>query len=184
MKDGKESGLKQIFNQYYKYLLVTACHYVSDTEKAKDIVQDVFFDLWKNREKLDINISLKAYLRRAVVNRSLNHIKQSGRFLLGDDGFDPSAKAKEATADQTLEAADLKQIIQLTIDRLPERCRTVFLLSRKEHLSHKEISEQLGISVKTIENQMTKALKSIRVAVTKYGAQLILLFSHFFENLF
>ncbi len=180
LKNGSQQGLKKIFNQYYKYLLVTANHYVADTEKAKDIVQDVFFELWKKREHLQVNTSLKAYLRKAAVNRSLNYIKSQKRFHFGDEAIEMNLMDREERADQVLEASDLQQVVNRAVDSLPERCRLVYLLSRKEHLSHKKISEQLDISLKTIENQMTKALKVIRQSVEAYGiGSLLAIFSYY-----
>lgn len=153
--------------------MVTASQYTSDTDKAKDIVQEVFFELWKNRTSINIQISLKAYLRRAIVNRSLNHLKVDRRFQWGDEHMDWQREDTDITAEQKLEVDDLQSIVNRAIDALPERCQLIFKLSRIEHLSHKEISQQLNISPKTIENQMTKALKSIRKAVVQYGVNLL-----------
>lgn len=182
LKEGKEEGLRMIFDHYYKYLLVIASQYTPDIEKAKDVVQEVFFELWKNRWTLHIKVSLKAYLRKAVVNRSLNQIKADKKFQLGDEHIDWQMEDVNISPDQRLEAKDLQTIINQTIDALPERCRLVFKLSRLEHLSHKEIAAQLNISTKTIENQMTKALKFIRKAVAQYGIHL--LFIIFFNSFF
>ncbi len=169
MKEGKQTGLKAIFNQYYKYLVVTATHYVVDQDVAKDIAQDVFFELWKKRETINIQSSLKAYLRKAVVNRSLNKIKSEKKYKYGDEGFDKEKTSTVASSQKEIEANELQDIINASIESLPERCKLVFSLSRFEQLSHQEISDRLGISKKTIENQMTKALKTIRIAVQKYG---------------
>lgn len=174
LSEGNEKGLKLIFDQYYKYLLVTASNYVSDTEKAKDIVQDVFFELWKKRDQLNIQ-NLKSYLRRATINRSLNHIKSDKRFQWGDEAMDSQREDTSITADQTLEINDLQDVINLAIESLPERCQLIFKMSRIEQLTHKEIAQKLDISPKTIENQMTKALKTIRNAVRQYGINPILL---------
>lgn len=176
LKNGEEKGLKSIFDQYYKYLLITASQYIPDQERAKDVIQDVFFELWKNREVLYIKSSLKAYLRRAVVNRSLNYIKSNKRYQWGDENIDFKKENTDITADKQLEINDLQNVINQAIDLLPERCQMIFKLSRMEHLSHKEIAEKLQISPKTIENQITKALKSIRKAVQAYGMNLIILF--------
>ncbi len=169
LKNGDEHALKAIFNQYYKYLIVTANNYIGDDQKAKDIVQDIFFELWKKRTQINVQSSLKAYLRRAAINRSLNYIKSSRRFQFGDTVLDMELKDREERIDEVLEANDLQQVINHTIDQLPARCRLVFLLSRKENFSHKKIAAELNISMKTIENQITKALKLIRKSVEKYG---------------
>ncbi len=168
LKAGKEIALQKIFNHYYKYLVVTGYNITGDNEKAKDLVQDVFFELWKKREQLDIQSSLKSYLRRAVVNRSLNYIKTQKRFDFGDENFDAQTPDQAFSAQKILEGQDLKSALNAAIDSLPTKCKAIFMLSRYEKLSHKEIATKLDISTKTIENQITKALKIVRTAVEKY----------------
>ena len=173
---GKQSALQKIFKHYYKYLVVTGYNITGDNEKAKDLVQDVFYELWKKREQIDIQSSLKSYLRRAVVNRSLNYIKTQKRFDFGEDNFDAQTPDKTFSAQKELEAQDLKTAINTAIDSLPAKCKAIFMLSRFEKLSHKEIAAKLDISTKTIENQITKALKVVRTAVEKYDALGLLVF--------
>lgn len=175
MKAGKESALQKIFKHYYKYLVVTGYNITGDNEKAKDLVQDVFFELWKKREQIEVQSSLKAYLRRAVVNRSLNYIKTQKRFDFGDENFDAQTPDKTFSAQKNLEAQDLKSAINGAIDSLPAKCKAIFMLSRFEKLSHKEIAAKLDISTKTIENQITKALKIVRAAVNKYNVMSLFL---------
>lgn len=170
LKAGKQIALQRIFNHYYKYLVVTGYNITGDNEKAKDLVQDVFYELWKKREQLDIQSSLKSYLRRAVVNRSLNYIKTQKRFDFGDENFDAQTPDQTVSVQKTLEAQDLKSALNQAINGLPAKCKAIFMLSRYEKLSHKEIATKLDISTKTIENQITKALKIVRAAVKKYDA--------------
>jgi len=179
LKQGEEAGLQAIFQQYYKYLLVSAFNIIGDQEKAKDLVQDVFFEIWKKRDRLTIQSSLKAYLRRAVVNKALNYLKMHKRFDFGDEHLGFHTPSPELSAQRQLEAADLQTAINQCIDQLPAKCKTVFSLSRFEKFSHKEIAAQLGISTKTIENQITKALKLIRKAVEEYNGLGMLLLSFF-----
>lgn len=167
LKEGKEPALKGIFNHYYKYLLVTAYHIVNDNEKAKDLVQDVFFELWKKREQLQIQ-SLKPYLRQAIVNKGLNYLKANKRFDWGEEALPSDPLLTKNSPQEQLETEDLQTMLNHTISQLPNKCRTIFLLSRYEYYSHKEIASMLDISTKTIENQLTKALKIIRAAVAKY----------------
>jgi len=176
LKAGKQVALQKIFNHYYKYLVVTGYNITGDNEKAKDLVQDVFFELWKKREQLNIQSSLKSYLRRAVVNRSLNYIKTQKRFDFGEENFDAQTPDQAFSAQKILEAQDLKNALNAAIDSLPAKCKAIFMLSRYEKLSHKEIAAKLDISTKTIENQITKALKIVRVAVEKFDTLGLLLF--------
>jgi RNA polymerase sigma-70 factor (ECF subfamily) len=132
-------------------------------------VQEVFVELWRKRESLDIHTSLRAYLRRAAINRALNYLKANQKldfdaaeqlvYLADTSEQDIAAQDRQQSREQALHAA---------IETLPEKCRAVFSLSRFEQLSHREIAERLGISVKTIENQITKAMKVMREALKNH----------------
>ncbi|MEM9822673.1 MAG: RNA polymerase sigma-70 factor [Bacteroidota bacterium] len=169
-----QQAFRQLFDRYYESLLRSVLHITGDVNLAKDVAQEVFLELWKKREKLLIKTSLKAYLHRAMINRTFNQLKARKH------QYQEPAQLPEnpipAHADLNLEASDLQQIIQQTIDALPEKCRIVFTLCRLEGLSHKAIAEQLGISPKTVENQMTKALRILRDAVKPYLSEGMLLF--------
>lgn len=168
---GDESALRSIFDRYYATLLGDVDRIIPDEDTAKDIVQEVFVELWRKRAALDVHTSLRAYLRRAAVNRSLNFLKSKQRFIFTeqDEGQladqDPivSALHQNTPQPENMETA-LHEAIQL----LPEKCRLVFTLSKFEQMSHREIAEQLGISVKTIENQITKAMKMLRTYMMEY----------------
>lgn len=179
LRDDDEKGLRLIFDTYYRYLVVTAYNVLGDDARGKDLVQDVLFDLWKKRNDLTLLGSLKAYLRRAVVNRCIDDLRSKKRLGQTEEITDFNQPSEMASAQEELEGADLQAVIDRAIEGLPERCRAVFALSRFEGFSHKEISERLGISTKTIENQMTKALKIIRAAVERsgLGGAIIWLFS-------
>ncbi len=180
IEKGDESAFRMLFDTYYKYLTVIAYRYLNDGEKARDLAQDVFLDIWNRRAELQINYEIKAYLRRAVINKSLNYLKREKRIDFSENEKLPdSAIAPQAALE--VEAADLKRIIQQCIDQLPARCRIIFCMSRFEEKSHKEIASHLGISTKTIENQITRALKSIRKTLASYKLSMILLF---LQNLF
>lgn len=165
-----EKGLELIFERYYKYLVVTAYKMLSDDHKARDLVQDVFFRFWEKRGTLNIQISLKAYLRKAVVNRVLDDIRKHKRHIWDEQIVETQQMTESVTVLDHLETTDLQQVIDQAIASLPKRCRMVFSLSRFENMSHKEIAQELSISTKTIESQITKALKVLRAAVEAYNA--------------
>ena len=165
IKRDDQVAYRTLFDRYYKYLLVTAYAYVKDNNTIRDLAQDVFFEIWKKRKTLNIN-NVKAYLRRAVINKSLNYIKaQRLNFEETNDSFDLPEKSN---VQEQLEANQLQAVINEAIDRLPERCRVVFALRRFEGLSLKEIAAKMDISPKTVENQLTKAMKILRKAVEPY----------------
>lgn len=173
LKAGKQTAFDELFRRYYKYLVVIAFRYVKEDHAAKDMVQEVFLDVWKRRGAIEIQ-DVKAYLRRAVINGCLSTIRKNKRLSYEED---PAATTldQQSKVDNIYEYKELEGIINEAIDSLPDRCREVFKLSRQENLSHKEIAAQLSISTKTIENQMTKALKVIRLALKEYGMLLIVL---------
>ena len=173
LAEGDEQALQLIFNRYYKYLVVTAYNILHDDERAKDMVQEVFFDLWRKRAEVKVQGSLKPYLRRAVVNRAIDVWRSKKRVGTWEEITDHNFEAKETSPQQHLEAADLKRILHIAVESLPDRCRQVFALSRFEDLTHREIAERLDISVKTIENQMTKALRVIRAVLAQHGLKFL-----------
>ena len=179
LREDDDRGMQLIFEHYYKYLVVTAYNIQGDDNKAQDLVQDVLFEFWKKRKTLDITISLKAYLRRAVVNKSIDEIRSRKRLVFNDQLVESQADQDVEQHISDLEQNDLNLIIQKTIEALPERCKLIFKLSRFESLSHKEIASQLGISTKTIENQITKALKLLRKQLAQYGKILIIIWIKF-----
>ncbi|MEM6965874.1 MAG: RNA polymerase sigma-70 factor [Bacteroidota bacterium] len=165
IKGNDQKAYRALFDRYYKYLLVTAYAYVKDENTIRDLTQDVFFEIWKKRNSLNIS-NVKAYLRRSVINKALNYIKaQRMNFEDSDEPFDQPEHAK---VQENLEAEELQKVINEAVENLPERCRVVFALRRFEELSLKEIAAKLDISPKTVENQLTKAMKILRKAVAPY----------------
>ena len=169
IKQGDEGAFRLLFNRYYQILLAIAINLVKDINSAKDAVQEVFFQIWKRREVLEIPDKVEAYLKRSTINRALNLIQSKKRITSLDSSFDVSGKSVDAQ-DQ-LEADEMNIVIQQTLAELPERCRTVFVMKRIEGLSLKEIAARLDISPKTAENQITKALKILKTAVKHYVEQ-------------
>ena len=169
LRFGNEGALRQIFDRHYPLLLSDIYRLIPDESTCQDLAQELFVDLWNKRESLDIHTSLRAYLRRAAVNKSLNYIKANRRHQFDDAddlGHLPDTSALDTYNRESKET--LEDALHDAIRALPEKCRVVFNLSRFEQLSHREIAEKLGISVKTIENQITKAMKMLRDALSNH----------------
>lgn len=166
--NGDELGMEQLFKQYYKLLCSIAYRLVQDGDNAEDVVQDVLHKVWQRRKKLPADTDLKAYLSRAVRNASLNQLRVSKRFTGFEEQLIDARQQVSRAASDDMIFEELNQKVTDAIGRLPDRCREVFELSRFEELSQKEIAARLDISVKTVENQMTKALKRLREELAPY----------------
>jgi len=163
-RQDREKAVEALFQSYYVYLCQAAFRIVTDSQLAEDLTQEVFFELWRKKEGIEFTISIRAYLRRAVVNKALNYIRDRKKITDDEDKM-LNAESTAPSVTQLLDSEELQQLIDRSIDELPEKCRLVFVLSRFEEMSYQEIADHLGISIKTVENQIVKALKHMRLAL-------------------
>jgi RNA polymerase sigma-70 factor (ECF subfamily) len=154
-------GIETIFRQYFAYVVNIVYRVSNDSGLAEDIAQDVFFELWKKKDNLNISSSIRPYLRRAAINKTLNYFRDRKINFASDEQL-PQVAGSTPRAQQKMEAEEVEEKITQLIDQLPKRCRVIFILSRYEELSYKEIAEKLEISDKTVENQISKALRFLR----------------------
>lgn len=132
---------------------------VNDRAGAEDIVQDVFLKVWNSRDNIQTDRPLEGYLYTATTNASLNYLDSLSRLNKFRKEFRPSTEEKTS---QNISLKELQLEVQKALDRLPPKCKVIFVLSRFEELRYKQIAEHLNISVKTVENQMGKALEIMR----------------------
>jgi len=177
IKKGDEKAFQTLFDKYYKSMCYAAYKVLPDEHKSKDFAQEVFLTLWRKRDTVTIHTSLQAFLRRAVVNKTIDYIRAQ-RMNFEEDVPETGSMGGELS--DKMEFKELKDLIHFTAEQLPERCRLVFFMSRFEELSHKEIAAKLDISEKTVENQITKALKVLRVAVNQHFTTPKIIFLIFF----
>jgi RNA polymerase sigma-70 factor, ECF subfamily len=173
-----EPTFEQVFKDHYGPLHGYANVILKDIDAAEEVVQTVFLKLWEKRSGLQITTSLKAYLYKAVYHDSLNHLKhQKVRQRHWDDTHYAMNQPLSPDNSQIMEGQEkeLVQRIQHILNTLPDKCRMVFHLSRFEELKYGEIAEQLGISVKTVEAHMSKALKTLRLELAEFLPLLILI---------
>ena len=170
LKSKPNVALRSLYSSYYKYVCSVVYKMTGDASVAEDISQEVFIEVWKRRESLDVTSTLKGYLRKVAVNKTLNHIRSKKMNFEEEDSVF-QVPSEENSTQIILEAEDLQNAINSAIDSLPERCRLIFGLSRYEEKTYKEIAEALSISIKTVENQMSKALKIVRMFVQKYQSE-------------
>ena len=162
------SSFEALFQQHYKSLARASFRIVGDKDVAEDVVQDMFCKLWEKKDEIQITTSIKSYLYQSTINYSLNHLKKNKRSEKREELFVSSHSSEESNAESNMALKEIHELVKIAVDLLPQACRTVFVLSRFEHLSYKEIASNLGISPKTVDNQMVKALKHMRKHLSVY----------------
>ena len=163
-----EYEFEQVFKSHFKALHAYACTILKDESQAEELVQQVFFKLWEKKEQVNITQSVQAYLYRSVYNECLNYLKhQKVKKAHQSHTIYTSGQASEPVS-KGLVAKELQKKIDDALKQLPEQCRTIFQMSRFEELKYREIADKLNLSVKTVENQMGKALKIMRLQLVEY----------------
>lgn len=160
IKQGDQIAFRHLFYQYADSLERFITYYIHDREKSQDLVLDIFTYIWENRQNFEIKLTLKAYLFQAERNKSFTYIrdKKIPVYLEEMEGMEIVQNY-----DSELELQELHHLIEEAVSLLPDKCREIFRKSREENLTNKEIAGQLHISEKTVEGQITIALKKIRI---------------------
>lgn len=167
LRGGDHAAFEAIFRQWYEPVVRSANRVLHDPGVAEELSQDVFLELWRRRESLAPDSSVAGYLMQAVRNRSLNHLrhlqvqKKSAVYVEA-----LSEPAEQADADA--QAGELQDAIRDAVDALPPRTREVFLMSRERNLRYSEIAEQLGVTVKAVEANMSRALRQLREKLSPF----------------
>jgi len=156
-------SFEHLFKELFKPLCGFAMKYVKDLDEARNLVHEVFITVWEKFDSLPSDTNYRSYLYTAVRNRCLNHLRDTKKHLSIE-----KAEHKMTEENSSLEAAELEREIELAINSLPEKCRMVFEFSRMEGLKYGEIAEKMGISVKTVEAQMSKALTVLRAHLSEF----------------
>jgi RNA polymerase sigma-70 factor (ECF subfamily) len=167
LRQGDETAFDEIFRAWYPSLVRTAESIARSRAVAEEIVQDVMLELWRRRESLARDTSPQAYLFQSTRNRALNHVRHERV----ERKVEPVLTARsdiDASAPAELVEEEIEVALRSAVAELPERCREVFELSRNSGLKYSEIAAVLGISVKTVEAQMGKALRSLRVKLAQW----------------
>lgn len=155
-------NFESLFRMHHKALCNLAYNIVADKDAAKDIVQEVFYKLWKNREAVEFGDRMKHYLFRATSHTALNYIRSNRKMLRVEDPSDLEHHSLAPAGDELVSFKELELRVRSAIEKLPPKCKMVYLLSRHEGLKYQEIADTLNISLKTVENQMGIALQKLR----------------------
>lgn len=169
IRAGDERALEIVFRSHYAGMASFVQRFVRSPDVAEELVQDIFLKLWAKREQLSEIESFRTYLFRAARNQALNWLRRQKLERRWQEEHSGEGEAQVSTlADEEATEQELSAAVQEAIGRLPPRCREVFLLSRDGGLTYAEIANTLGISVKTVETQMGRALKALRLALQRY----------------
>jgi len=173
LKAGDQLAFTEIYDRYWTVLYLHARKMLRDEEEAKDIVQELFTSLWKKSAGLEFNISLSSYLYKAIRNAVFNHMAHQRVVNDYQKLLFEFLKEGELITEELLREKELAVLIEKEIQLLPPKMRTVFELSRKQHLSYKDIGYKLGISDHTVKRQVSNALGILRA---KLGVSATIIF--------
>lgn len=167
LKKGQRSGFSEIYRLYAPALINFAASRLSSLEEARDIIQDIFTNLWDQRNTLEIKTSVKAYLFTAVRYRVIDHIRKNITRREYAAMLYQLADNYVATTEEEVHIKKIQQQLEYTVENLPARTRQIYQLSRQQHLAVKEIAGELGISEQTVKNQLSSALHQLRLSWSK-----------------
>ena len=176
LKAGKEAAFEELFMTYYAQLVVFAQKLLGDEDLSREMVQDVFVMFYEKREVLNIHTSLKSHLYQTVRNRCLNEIKRNQIRREHHSGIFIEKKNQEAYFDDKMQETELEAKIFSVVSSLPKQCKRIFEMSRYEGISNQEIADKLDLSKRTVETQISKALKILRSSLKDYIDAVIFVF--------
>jgi RNA polymerase sigma-70 factor (ECF subfamily) len=168
IKEGDVQAFESLFKQYYAPLCLYAAGITGRIDIAEEIVQELFYVFWKERERLRVLQSVKAYLYGSVRNRSLQYCEHLGVENRYREMASVSGNISPRTPHELMEYKELQYLINRTLRKLPGRRRKIFRMHRVDGKKYAEIAEELSLSVKTIEAEMTQALQALRKDIEKY----------------
>lgn len=169
-----EKTFEMLFKQHFKSMLFFAQRYLKDLDSAKEVTHDAFVNLWEKRDSIDHSKPITAYLGTIIHNRCLNHLRDNKKFDKSILVFEKLSNEPDSTSDWMI-SQETQKLIHAAVDELPEKCREIFVLNRFEQMKYQEIANHLGISVKTVEAQMSKALLHMKTRLSSYIKVLLLI---------
>ncbi len=162
------AAFELLFRKYYSDLSRWAYHYLRDSDSAEEVVQDLFYRFWRDREQLNITTSVKSYLYQAVSNNCKMMLAKQRRRSAIESELAREKQDEQTRPSEILEASEIREVVSKTLDQLPERSAAIFRMSRYEGLKYREIAEILSISIKTVEANMGRALEMFRKNLQEY----------------
>jgi len=170
IRKGDISAFEKVFREYYAPLTLFANSFVKDKDIAEEIVQDFFYNFWKNKEHIVIQSSLKSYLFQSIRNKALKYLRHEAvknKYI--SDVLERSGDDNKTYQPNIYELKELEKKINDALAKLPANCIKIFKMNRFEGLKYREIAEKLNISVKTVEANISKALSQLRDELSSYN---------------
>lgn len=171
-KAGDHNAFELLYKKYWSQVYNFARLYIKTTDESKEIVQDVFVKLWESRQQIDEKNNFRGFLfiitRNLIFNKKRDNLNREYYNLSVLDAFSQENIKDYYGAEEELQATELSAYINLLIDGLPEKQKQIFLLSRRKHLTNKEIAAHMNLSVKSIEGYLTKTLKFLKQNITLF----------------
>lgn len=166
IKTDHEPAFKEIYDRYWKHLYSFAYKRVKSREIAEEIIQDFLTNFWANRQKLNIQTSFEGYIYTSVKHLVLNYFAKEARKTAVFEKLYITNNDEDNSTEEVIMLHELRSVIAKEVSYLPVKCRSVFELSRLENKTNKEIAKTLGISEKTVEGHLSKALKRLKVSIS------------------
>lgn len=179
-KNGNENSFTLIFEKYYPLLVVFAKKYLNDLDLSKGLIQEFFVKFYEKKDEIEINTSLKSYLYLSARNTCLNYIEKKNIQNRHHQIIQNSSSELSEEVQEKIEETELEHEIFKHVDMLPDQCKRIFKMSRVDGKKNKEIAEELNISKRTVETQISKALKLLRKELIHYLKWLIFIAYHFY----
>ncbi len=168
LREGDLAAFESLFHRYHPGMCSYAESLTHKCEVAEEIVQDVFYNVWKNRKEFRITSSWQSYLYRAVFNNSMMYLRKMKREMPLDEVKTGHLLSDREDPSSEYDLQEINGIIIKTLEEMPERTRMIFSMNRFEGMKYKEIARKLSVSVKTVEANMGKALKTLRSSLEQY----------------
>lgn len=175
LKQDRQQALSALYHRYWDKLLVIAANRIDTYELAEEAVQDVFVSLWKRRHDLELTHKLSTYLAVAIKYRVIRQQQNQFRYTTKvEESVDSDESGFAPLADERVLEKEILERIEASVQRLPEKCRIVFRMSREDGKTYKQIAAELEISEKTVEQHMSKAIRHLRSDLTTWSPVILL----------
>ena len=175
MSDGNVAAYRFLFDHHFSDLCNFLLIYLHSKELSEEIALEIFTYIWEKRRTLQIRATFKSFLFSSAKNKAISLYRKEQKKMFTSIDFGQSLLQEDSSSQQLMENNELRDIINLAIDKLPEKSKQIYQLAWEENLSHKEIAEQLGITPKTVENHVGIALRKLRESLNPYYQQIFML---------